>query len=449
MSRALSQEHFEALASRVMKGLAAGEDALLWFQGERSDFVRFNRGRVRQPGSVTQAELQLRLLRGQRHASATVTLGGRVDDDGRRVDGALEELRCMVASVPEDPHLLWEMQGASTTASSDDALPDAMAITEAIVDASGGQDLVGILVAGELTAGFASSRGQRNWDRRCSYLVDFCLYVDAAKGGDKAVKSTMGGVAWDGAAFASKMEAAQERLAVLGQPARRLDPGRYRVWLAPAAVTELFELLAWGSFGKRGYETRTSALLKLAAGDARLSPVVSLSEDTAGGLGPAFTREGFQKPTRVPLIEGGRLAGSLISPRSAREYGVQTNGADEGESPRALSLAPGTLPESEVLERLGTGLFVTNLWYLNWSDRPAARLTGMTRFATVWVQDGRIVAPAEVLRFDDTLYHMLGSGLEALGQSAELLPSTDTYERRSTASTRTPGALIDGLKFTL
>lgn len=445
MSRAVSQEHFEALASRVMDRLADGEDALLWFHGEQSDFVRFNRGRVRQPGSVMQAELQLRLLRGQRHASAGITLAGRLDDDGARLDEALETLRRMVASVPEDPHLSWETQGRSTQQSSQDAAPDAMAITETVVQASEGHDLVGILVSGELLAGFASSRGQRHWDRRCSYLLDFCLYA----GGDKAVKSTLGGVRWDAEAFARKMDAARERLVVLGRPVRRLEPGRYRVWLAPTAVGEIFELLAWGSFGKRGLETRTSALLKLAAGDATLSPLISLGEDTVQGLGPAFSREGFEKPARVPLIEQGKLAGALISPRSAREYGVQTNGADEAESPRALSLAPGTLPESDVLARLGTGLYVTNLWYLNWSDRPAARLTGMTRFATVWVEDGQVVAPAEVLRFDDTLYHMLGSGLEALGQTPELLPSTDTYERRSTASTRTPGALINDLKFTL
>ena len=38
----------------------------------------------------------------------------------------------------------------------------------------------------------------------------------------------------------------------------------------------------------------------------------------------------------------------------------------------------------------------------------------MTRFATFWVEDGKIVAPVDVLRFDDTLYRMLGENLEAL-----------------------------------
>jgi hypothetical protein len=31
---------------------------------------------------------------------------------------------------------------------------------------------------------------------------------------------------------------------------------------------------------------------------------------------------------------------------------------------------------AQILERLGTGLYISNLWYLNYSDLPAARLTG-------------------------------------------------------------------------
>ena len=41
---------------------------------------------------------------------------------------------------------------------------------------------------------------------------------------------------------------------------------------------------------------------------------------------------------------------------------------------------------------LGTGLFVGNLWYTNFSDRAACRTTGMTRFATFWIDEGEIVA---------------------------------------------------------
>ena len=112
-------------------------------------------------------------------------------------------------------------------------------------------------------------------------------------------------------------------------------------------------------------------------------------------------------------------------------------------------MAPGTLAAKDALAALGTGLFVGNLHYLNYSDRPAARITGMTRFATFWVEDGKIVAPVDVLRFDDTLFRMLGANLEALTAETELLLASDTYRERQLASMRLPGALLSEMTFTL
>ena len=73
----------------------------------------------------------------------------------------------------------------------------------------------------------------------------------------------------------------------------------------------------------------------------------------------------------------------------------------------------------------------------------------MTRFATFWVERGRIVAPVDVLRFDDTLYRMLGTNLEALTRETELLLSSDSYRSRQLASTNLPGALVREMAFTL
>ena len=101
------------------------------------------------------------------------------------------------------------------------------------------------------------------------------------------------------------------------------------------------------------------------------------------------------------------------------------------------------------MAELGEGVFINNLWYLNFSDRPAGRITGMTRFATFWVEGGRIVGPVGPMRFDDTIYRMLGDNLVDLTRSRELLLDASTYGERSTASARLPGALLQALKFTL
>lgn len=165
-----------------------------------------------------------------------------------------------------------------------------------------------------------------------------------------------------------------------------------------------------------------------------------MTEATAEGACPAFGREGFVRPPRVELVREGRYRDCLVSPRSGVEYGVANNGANGGETPMALDMAPGGLPEAGALKALGTGVYVSNLWYCNFSDRSAGRLTGMTRFASFWVEDGELVAPLNVMRFDDTIYRMLGENLIDLTEERAYILDNSTYDGRSSESMHVPGA---------
>ena len=98
---------------------------------------------------------------------------------------------------------------------------------------------------------------------------------------------------------------------------------------------------------------------------------------------------------------------------------------------------------------LGTGVYVSNFHYLNWSDVQSARVTGMTRFSCLWVEDGKIVGPIKDMRWDESLYNMLGAKLEAVTRERHLLVESMTYERRQVGGSLLPGILVDGLSFTL
>jgi hypothetical protein len=53
------------------------------------------------------------------------------------------------------------------------------------------------------------------------------------------------------------------------------------------------------------------------------------------------------------------------------------------------------------------------------------------------------------MRFDDTIFNLLGTGLLALTRDRELRVEDSTYEGRSTAAMVLPGALVEGLRLTL
>lgn len=430
---------FSELCAALEKELGAGEVLLCQLSAERSDFVRFNRGLVRQAGSVEQGYLTLRLAREKRQAQATLPFG-----DVDSASAALARLRDSIAALRPDPLFLINEEPQSTTTERRGRLAPAQAVVDQAVEQAKGRDMVGFYAGGTLYRGFASSLGQRNWHEVDSFNFDWSLYLQ----GDQAVKTSYAGFDWDAGALAHRMARAAEEAALLAEPRRTLEPGDYRAYLAPAAMNELMGLLCWGGFSARARHTRQSPLLLMQEGRT-LSPLVTLSENVAQGIAPAFQGQGFLKPPRIDLVTRGRLGDPLVSPRSAKEYGLATNGAGSGEAPDSLDMAPGALGEDAVLGELDRGLYVSNLWYLNFSDRPAGRITGMTRFATFWVEGGRIAGPVTPMRFDDSVYRMLGSELAGLTRTAEMLPDPSTYGERSTSSARLPGALLNGLRFTL
>jgi predicted Zn-dependent protease len=438
------EAYFDELVAILDGARLPGERYQALLDAEDSQFVRMNQGKVRQPGHVAQRYLTVRLVRGARHASCTLSLSGVPPQDRQALAQALADLRGVLPGLADDPHLLLPEGAASSHAVHADGLPDGVAMVDDVLEAAAGEDLVGLLATGAVQRGFASSEGQRNWHESATFNLQWSLYHRA----DKAVKSAYAGFAWDRTALEARMSAAREGLALVTRPPRALEPGRYRAYLAPSALEEVTGLLGWGGVSARALATQQSPLARMRAG-MRLAPIVAMAEDFTEGVAPAFQAEGFARPPRVPLIDQGALVGSLVSPRSAREFDLATNGANASESPESLVMQGGSLARADALAALDTGLAIGNLWYLNYSDRPSCRVTGMTRFATFWVEGGHVVAPVNVLRFDDSVYRLLGESLEALTRETELLLDPSSYGARTLSSARLPGALVRDMTFTL
>src|SRR5882672_1111446 len=439
------KEVFFGLVERAIAGLQGREFLLANFSGEVSDFVRFNRARVRQAMTIQQAHLTLTLIDGSRHATVKLALAADPATDGPAVDAALADLRADLPSLPEDPYLLYSTTVNSSELVRAGQLPRGAEAIEAIIEAARGSDLVGILASGPVLRGFANSAGQRNWHAVDCFNFEWSLYHAQ----DKAVKSAYAGTHWSRVEAARRIEATRERLAYLARPPKTMAPGVCRAYLAPAAVDELLWMLNWGGVSAKAQQTKQSPIQRLVERDTHLSDRVHLRENTTEGLAPAFDAAGFVKPSAVELIAGGRHAGSLVSPRTAREYGLDANGAGDEETMQSMELGGGDLAEADAVTALDHGVYVGNLWYLNYSDRPNGRITGMTRFGTFWVEDGRIVAPLSVMRFDDSLFRMLGDSLVDFTREREWIVNSGTYSQRSIETSRVPGTLLSALNFTL
>ncbi|WLI13043.1 MULTISPECIES: TldD/PmbA family protein [Pseudomonas] len=437
-------ESFKELVNWLREALRTPEQFTLSYAAESSAFVRFNHAKVRQAGQVQQASIGFKLINDGRHADLDITLSGDPEVDLQRLADGLQQLRETLPLLPQDPYLLLNHDDWQSNNVQDHPLPDTEQVVAEITQAGEGLDLVGFYAAGPISRGFASSSGAFGWHQANSFNFDFSLFHENGQ----AVKASYAGHDWSSEGFARRFQQAREQLAFLGRPLRTLAPGQYRAYLAPAALEEIMGMLSWGGFSAQSIASKSSPLQKLYGGDSSFSPLVSLDEKVSGSLSPAFSGEGYPR-SDLRLIVEGKAGEQLVGSRSAAEYGLTANGAGGGEAPSALNMAAGSLPDAEILKQLGTGLYISNLWYLNYSDQPAARLTGMTRFATFWVENGEIQAPVSTMRFDDSAYSLLGSQLEALTEERELMLSASTYSQRATASALLPGALVSRLTLTL
>lgn len=450
MPRVAGESYFNDLANGLGRFLKGKEQFTLSYSAEQSDFVRFNHGRIRQAGHVDQAYVSLRLIDerddGKRQATITMTLTGDARPDLAHCQRAMASLRTTLAELPVDPFLIVETEGFASRNVRTGLLPTGMDMAATVTELGVGHDLVGFLATGPMQRGFASSYGHRNWHEVANFNFEWSLYYEA----DKATKSSYAGFEWQPEALRARIIRAANDLAVLRHPVRQVEPGAYRVYLSPMAMHEIVGRMTWNGFSAKAHATRTSPLQRLYDGQATLSPMITISEHTASGLMPVVQSDGFRRPDHVDLIYEGQPSSLLASPRTAREYDVPQNGAETNdETPQSLDMAAGRVDHENLMRELGTGLCINNLWYLNYSDRMNCRLTGMTRFATFWVENGEAVAPTNVMRFDDSVYRMLGEGLTGLTAAREFIPESRTYQQRSTASMRLPGAFVDGFRLTL
>jgi predicted Zn-dependent protease len=438
------EQTFNPLCDLLLDSLKSEEHLSIDLSGEQSHFMRFNNGKVRQTGTVDDGEVSLRLSHNQRTAIASIPFTGNIEVDSITALDALKDLREELPHLPEDPYLVLPQNYGSSREVYSGQLLDPSEAPQAILPMVQDIDFTGIYASGPIVRANANSAGQRHWFATETFFLDYSMIAPS----EKAVKATLAGQTWIAEQFRSQIEESKAQLQILDCPVKTIAPGRYRTYLAPAAITEILTMFSWESVSEASMRQGNSALAKLRDGKA-LSPLFSLRENFSRGTVPRFNTLGEVAPEEVPLIVNGKLENTLVNARTAKEYNVVSNAANGSESLRAPEVSMGTLSTKEILKQLDTGLYLSNLHYLNWSDRPGGRITGMTRYACFWVEQGEIIAPIQDLRFDDSLYAFLGENLEAVTNFQSFVADVDTYEARSLGGCLVPGMLIRDFTFTL
>jgi predicted Zn-dependent protease len=438
------RNHFDAVANHVLGQLAEGEAATLNLSAEDTLYVRFNANRVRQNTDVQQMGLSLQLQSQGRTVEQSCTLGGLQEADQALLTDVLNACRAEVQVLDVDPNQVPIVNHGSSSEEFPGDLVAPQNLVPAILESAAGCDLAGLYAGGVVIRANRNSAGQSHWFATESFFLDYSLYD-----GPKAAKGSYAGARWDAQQWAANIARTRDLLGKLKRPTVNVQPGQYRTYLAPRAFADVLGMMGWNALSAAAWKQGRSPFKKLVEREAKFSLLLSFGENFGLALTPRFNSLGEVSDSQLPLMEAGELRSLLVNSRTAKEYGLTGNAAGEGEAPRSLDVACGTLAEADILKAIGTGLYLSNVHYLNWSDPVSARVTGMTRYACFWVENGEIVGPINDLRWDESLYDALGTKLLALTNWADIDPACETYYTRALGGSRVPGALVEGWTFTL
>ena len=437
---------FNSLCEKAFSELTGDENMTVSLVSEKSLFTRLNHSKIRQSTNVDQSEAEIQFVSNNRELRKSVSLTWDTDTDIQRLKSLITTAREEAAILPETPFIVYPENNAS---SDQDILLDRSngeEILQGMLKPIQDVDLAGLFTDGVVIRANQNSKGQKHWFSTENFYMDYSIYSEK----QKAVKACYAGTTWDQKAWEASVNDASHQLSQMRLPVQEVKRGNYKTYLAPAAAAEILGTLNWGGWSGSAYKQGWSPLKDLIEKKRKFSEKVTITEDYTQGFNPKFNHQGEVAADILPVIEKGELKNLMVNSKTAKEYDDLTSTAAGGsEGLRSANFHTGNLAKADILSSLGTGLFVSNLHYLNYSDRPKGRITGMTRFACFWVENGEIKGPIKDLRFDETVYNVFGDNLLEVTDFSEVQPETMSYGCRHIGGAKVPGLLVDNFAYTL
>lgn len=219
---------------------------------------------------------------------------------------------------------------------------------------------------------------------------------------------------------------ALERCA-MNRDQQEIPLGQMDVILEPSCLAEVMMWMGFIAFGSNSFiEGRSFMAGKL--GERSMGENItlydSIHEPEAQGL--PFDFQGFPKQ-KVVLVERGINRGVVFDMMSANQAKTRPTGhglppgTPYGAMPWNVCLEPGDSSLEEMIASCQRGLLVTNFHYVNgFLDPKKALMTGMTRYGTFFVEDGKIKHAVKNLRWTESMLRAL-SNVQAVSREREVI----------------------------
>lgn len=441
----LGEQHVAELAERAVRATPA-DAAEAIVSSSDSALTRFAGNRIHQNVAESDTQLSIRAVLGQRTGVASTN---RLDEDGiaacaaAAVEAALrtpedEGFPGLPNDAPYEP--LRRDHQAALAFDADRRAEAAIAIIEQ--SRAKGLVAAGTVARNAYSLAVANSLGVI----RSTESADVRATVLSMHDGGGS-----GWASWLGSDLTSfSPQSMGERAAVTAERSVNpvpLEPGTYTVVLAPEAVSDLLDFMGYLGFGAKSFAEGGSFLVGK-VGTTIVDERISITDDARSSetVGIGFDFEGWPKQ-RVPLIDRGVAREPVTDSYYAAKLGLPNTGHalpapnSYGPLPLNLELAPGDLPEEDLIASVGRGVYVTRFHYVNVEDPMKLVLTGMTRDGTFLIENGHLTQPLKNQRFTQSVLEAF-SHVSGIGSERVLVGPGEG------GATLTPALLLERWEFT-
>ena len=435
----LSRREARSIADRLLAASkTAGCEVVL--RGGREHNLRFANG-----GATTNRTAETSTLRVAAHVKnrvGEVEIASFDDASGLRALAKAEEI---ARALPEDPDYappLGPQRFARSQLFSEDTAAlglDTLAASAGLaIKEARARDVAafGQVASGASFVARATSAGLFCYERQSAIELSTTARNRSDAWSGWAGAKTIQAAGLDAAALARR---ACDKAAWSSEP-RDLEPGAWTVVFEPEATAELANWLLDSLRAREADEGRSFFSRKGGGnrqGERLFDEKLTLRSDPKDPVAPqsVIGYEGAPHRARA-WIDKGRLVSLALN----RAY-AQKSGAAPVPPPSSFRMEGGPVPIEEMIRATKRGLLVTRLWYTNMLDPRSLLLTGLTRDGNFLIEDGRVVAPARNLRFNQSLATLFAR-IEALG------PSEPTWRAlRDEGLCAAPPMLVSGVTF--
>jgi PmbA protein len=421
----MGERELQRMAREVLTAVDA-DQAEVFIYGGTSALTRFANNYIHQNVQETSVSVRVRAAIGKKTGVATTDM---VTPEGLR---AVAERSVSLTKLQQDNDNFTSLPGPSfippvagpVAATAEFTAEQRAGTVATICGAASKANLVaaGAFRTGEAEVAVMNSLGVWGYHADAAADINAVVMGETSSGYSEVWTRDVGEI--DGAAIAAEAIDKAQR----GAHPQALEPGEYDVILEEYAVADLMDYFAYLSFGSQAFLEKRS-FMSGRLGQKVMGENVSIWDDglSSEGMPSPFDGEGVPRQ-RVDIVDTGVAKGVVWDTYYGAMAGETSTGhalpAGEtfGAIPMNLFLGTGDSTKQDMLASTKRGIWVSRFWYTRPVHPLTVVLTGMTRDGTFLIEDGKIVAPVNNLRFTQSYLEAMNN-VEAIGKESRLMPS--------------------------